>query len=162
MTTRTIPRAATRVLLLTVMLACSARGLYAQGGAPQPSGMNRPGVPMTVALVTNMGYGGASAVILRQPDFNPADVILLRAETATAEQLTEAILGLLSIRKARGDLPTGNAQVLQVKAVQAGPKVIPWTATLLKNLTTTQPQDIPGVGKYPAVQVMLPRQQAQK
>jgi hypothetical protein len=116
-------------------------------------------VPVTIVLAPDMGYGGANAVILRRPGGDPVDVILLRNETVTPEELTEAVLGLLSVRGSEGDVPTGEPRVLRVRAVHGGDAPIPWTPNVIRDLRVARPREIRGAGKYRAVVVLLLRQQ---
>jgi hypothetical protein len=116
-------------------------------------------VPVTLVLMPEMGYGDAAAVLLRRPNGAPADVILLRAEAATPEVLSEAIGGLLVIRKARGDVPSGtDPQVLRLTAMQQV-RQISWAATVLRRLAMAEPRDVQGVGTYRALEIRLPAQQ---
>lgn len=133
--------------------------LFAAVGLPAQTSSPRHGVPVTVVLVPDLGYGGADAVILRRPSEDPADLILLRAGTESPEQLTEAVLGLLSVRKSQGDLPTGAPRVLRVRALKARSQPVRWTHGVIHNLRTAQARDVRGVGRYRAIDVLLPEQQ---
>lgn len=115
-------------------------------------------VPATIVLVSNMGYGGVNAVLLRRPGNTSADVILLRAENATPEVLSEAVVGLLTIRKARGDEPTGDPQVLRLTATEPV-RNLAWAATVLRRLGDAPSRDVQGVGTYRALEIRLPAQQ---
>ncbi|MBW3656424.1 MAG: hypothetical protein KY444_09960 [Gemmatimonadetes bacterium] len=115
-------------------------------------------MPVTLVLMPEMGYGDAAAVLLRRPNGAPADVILLRAEAATVEVLSEAIGGLLVIRKARGDEPSGTAQVLRLTAMQPV-RNLSWAATVLRRLVAAPPREVQGVGTYRALEIRLPAQQ---
>ncbi len=153
-TLQALRSAATRLFLPLFILA-GVGSLTAQAPADTR-------VPVTIVLAPDMGYGGANAVILRRPGGDPVDVILLRTETISPEELTEAVLGLLSIRGSEGDVPTGEPRVLLVRAVHGAGAPIPWTPKVISDLRAARPREIRGVGNYRAVDVFLLRQQGRK
>lgn len=147
--------AATRLFLLLFFAAAGVGSLSAQAPADTR-------VPVTIVLVPDMEYGGANAVILRRPGGDPVDVILLRNEMVSPEELTEVVLGLLSIRSSQGDVPTGEPRVLRARAVHGSGSHIPWTPKAVRDLRAAEPREISGVGSYRAIDVLLPRQQGRK
>jgi hypothetical protein len=144
-------------LCLSLALGCLPDGLYAQGSRTTSSHPDR--VPVSIVLVQDLGYGGAPAVIIRKPGAEPMDVILIRPDAATTAVLSEAVLGLLSMRKAEGDAPAGRERVLRVRSLQATSTILPWAASALAGLREAPRQHVSGVGSYPTIQFLLPRQQ---
>ncbi len=140
-------------LLTTLLLLCASPGLHAQEGTPAPSR-----VPVTIVLMADVGYGGAPTVLLRREGPEHQDVLLVSPRT-TAEELTEAVQGLLAIRKVHGDLPSGRAEALRVTGKTPSSDVIPWVSSVLRQLPSAKLREIHGVGAHPAIRVWLPSQQ---
>jgi hypothetical protein len=150
---------ARRITVAAALLLCVVAPVGRASGQTQPASASRS-VPVTLVLIPEMDYGDAAAVLLRRPNGAPADVILLRAEAATPEALSEAIGGLLVIRKARGDAPSGtDPQVLRLTAMQQV-RQISWAATVLRRLAAAEPREVQGVGRHRALEILLPAQQA--
>lgn len=144
-------------LCLSLALGCLPVSLYAQGS--RTAGSRPDAVPVSIVLVQGLGYGGAPAVVIRKPGAEPMDVILIRPDAATTAVLSEAILGLLSMRKAEGDAPVGRVRILRVRSLQAPTTIVPGTASALAKLREAPRHHISGVGSYPTIQFLLPRQQ---
>jgi hypothetical protein len=117
-------------------------------------------VPVTIALSDQLpAADSVSAVILRRGATAPRDVILIRPR-ATPGQLAAAVLRLMIIRDRMGDtartdaafrlpnahrMPKGAAQREELQAGRT-----------LARLRGAPPQDVPGVGRVPALEVYLP------
>lgn len=115
-------------------------------------------VPVTVALVKQLPYPDASAVVLRRTDKTPRDVILLKRPAVTGAQLAAAVFTLLVAREIGGDTTSVNA-ALRVSSTR-GPQA--WRNTeqriaerVVHRLLRATPRDVPGVGVVPAVEVQL-------
>jgi hypothetical protein len=135
----------------------SSRSLGAQQGSRTPTR-----VPVTVALVERTeNYGGDPVVLLRRTDLSPRDVILLREDTATGKQLSEAVLDLLNIRGQMGDTASMTAAV-RVRPHTGAPgrarRELPWAQRVVNDVRKAELQTIPGVGTVRAVQIWLPPQ----
>lgn len=116
-------------------------------------------VSVTIALVERLPVPDAPFVLVRRPDANPGDVILLPAE-ATAEVLSAALTTLLTVRQTRGDRPEESGIVRLVHGSgQPRPRArLPWAAQVLADLRRAPVRQVEGFGSVPAVEVWLPRQ----
>ncbi len=107
--------------------------------------------PFTVALVPTTGATNAAWVIVRRPETEPHDVILLDASAANAQHLTEAFVNLMIARRKDGVTP-GHRLVLHAGPSHAA-KPVRWSAGVISSLKAAQPSAIAGVGTYPNVSV---------
>jgi hypothetical protein len=142
-------------LLLAAVVAFTPAVLTAQRtgtGAPTR-------VPLTVALVSELPRPGAAYEIQRRTTGNDRDVVLL-LNTATPEQLSDAVRGVLTARQAGGDTAT-EAGTFRVRP-HNGPArtVLPWASRVLADLRDAHVRDVPGVGRVRAVRIWLPSQRA--
>jgi hypothetical protein len=117
-------------------------------------------VPVTIVLWDQLpAPDSVPAVILRRGTAAPRDVILLRRR-ATPGQLAAAVMRLMVIRDRMGDTARADAAFRlpnahgmpkgkgQREELQAG--------RTLARLRTAPVQDVPGVGRVPALEVYLP------
>jgi hypothetical protein len=124
-------------------------------------------VPVTVVLVERLPQTDAPFVIQRRPDLTPRDVILLRSD-ATADQLSDAVRSLLTIRQAGGDSASARANMRMRPHLSAGTRsgrrvtprrALPWVQRVLADVQKAALRDVPGVGRVRAVEIWLPAQQ---
>lgn len=131
-----------------------AGDLHAQGNSAQLPSPAPGRVPATILLVHTTDHGDAAWVILRRPESEPHDVILLRAETADAMRLTAAVVALQAARIRDGDVPT-RPLVARRGPVTEQVRPLPWAQAALEYLKRGEIREIRGVGKYPALEVWL-------
>jgi len=144
---------ATNILAAAALLFCAAGGASAQQAAPTR-------VPVTIALSDQAMPPGAPFMIQRRPYQTPRDVIVLRSD-ATADQLSDAVRSLLTIRQAGGDMPTAPATMRmrpRDTRVAASRRAYPWVQRVLGDVQRAAYRDVPGVGRVRAVEIWLPRQ----
>jgi hypothetical protein len=116
-------------------------------------------VPVLVVMVDKLPVPGARAVIERRVRGAPNDVILLTPETATARQLSAAVLTLLAARATAGERPS-QAATVRVNMTE-GPQA--WIETeerraegIVRRLRRSNPRYVPGYGFVRATMVSLP------
>jgi hypothetical protein len=116
--------------------------------AQQPSATTAPRTPVVVALVGALPDGYSGAVVLRRPTA-PSNVILMTLETATARQLSAAVLTLATLVELQGAHPSEHAAVKVI--ARQGPAA--WIETeerraesLVRRLKRSQVQYLPGLG----------------
>jgi hypothetical protein len=118
-------------------------------------------VPVTVALVDSLPGSGVEALILRRPDVQPHDVILLRSASADGTALATAALQLLLIRDRTGDVPTA-ASTFRIREGSRGSRALEreiFSATrIVDRLRTKQPRPVPGLPAVRATDIYLPSQ----
>jgi hypothetical protein len=114
-------------------------------------------VAATVVLLDSIAQPGAPFVLVRRPGAAPADLILVRSGVGAA-QLSDAIRGLLTARKAGGDFPSAAATFRVRPRTAAARPAYPWAQRVLNDLRRSEPREIPGVGRVRAVEIWLPRQ----
>jgi hypothetical protein len=141
------------LVALGVPVMLAAQGT--QAAPPRPSAPTR--VPLTIVLVSTLPHPGAPYEIQRRTSGDVRDVVLL-LESATAEQLSDAIRGVLTARLVSGDTAT-QAAVIRVRPHAAGARqAFPWTHRVLADLRRAQARPVPGVGTVQAVRIWLPPQ----
>lgn len=142
--------------LIAVLIGLAAPViLSAQAPAPRGSAPTR--VPLTIALVRALPHPGVPYEIQRRVSGDVRDVVLL-PESGTAEQLSDAIRGVLTARLVSGDTATQSA-VIRVRPHTAGTRpAFPWADRVLTDLRRTGARLIPGVGTVQAVRIWLPPQ----
>ncbi len=140
-------------MLLAAFAAFSPAVLAAQrtgGGAPTR-------VPLTVVLVSELPRPGAAYEVQRRTTGGDRDVVLL-LETATPEQLSDAVRGVLTARQADGDTAM-EARTFRVRPHNGvASAVLPWANRVLADLRAAHVRDVPGVGRVRAVRIWLPSQ----
>ncbi len=109
-------------IAVSLTLTSVTAPLLAQRGTANNAEVARR-VPVTIAIVDSVPYGGAPAVVLRRATSIPRDVIVLGRAAASGEQLSAAIATLLVARELGGDTARADA-VLRVNATR-GPAA--WT-----------------------------------
>jgi hypothetical protein len=141
-----------RTIILAAALFVGVAGeAYAQQSAPSR-------VPVTIVLAEQPLPSGAPFIIQRRPDQTPQDVILLRAD-ATADQLSDAVRSLLTIRHASGDVPAAQATMrMRPQDARTTRRAFPWVQRVLGDVQRAAYQDVSGVGRVRAVEIWLPRQ----
>jgi hypothetical protein len=114
-------------------------------------------VPLTIALVSALPSPGAAYEIQRRTTGSDRDVVLL-LETATPEQLSDAVRGVLAARLAGGDTAT-QPGLFRAKPRHGAPRVaFPWANRVLTDLRAAHIRDLPGAGRMRAVRIWLPPQ----
>lgn len=140
-------------LLLAALAAFTPAVLPAQRtgvGAPTR-------VPLTVVLVSELPRPGTAYEIQRRPAGSDRDVVLL-LNTATPEQLSDAVRGVLTARQVGGDRATG-AGTFRVRPHNGAARAaLPWANRVLADLRAAHVRDVPGVGRVRAVRIWLPAQ----
>lgn len=120
-------------------------------------------VPATIVLADSFPYPGTNAVIIRRrgdaTDRARPDIIVLRGSTATTQELSDAIVNLLSVRGGLGDTAS-SSRILRVHphpgVSEAKPKaVLPWAQRVLADLRIAPERQIAGVGRVRAVDIWL-------
>jgi hypothetical protein len=117
-------------------------------------------VPVTLVLVETPLPGNERWVISRRPDVSPHDVILLQAN-ADADQLSDAVRALITVRQVNGDTASRGATMrMRPQQLNGNPRrQFPWIPRVLADLRHARPQPIAGVvGSVRAVQIWLPPQ----
>jgi len=148
-------RAAIAAFVLALVLP--ARPGQAQTAPSAPPGR----VSVTVTLVDRVPVPGAPFVVIRRATTSPRDIIAL-PRGADAAMLSEAVYTLVASRQAAGDTST-REMVLRVRPNQARTQhhpVLPWAERVLGDLRHTEPRQVDGIGRVPAVEIWLPRQRA--
>lgn len=113
-----------------------------------------------LVVVTSQFDGPGSSVILRRSNETPHDVIILRADSANAEVLSQAIVSLMRVRTANATEPPPSG-VVRVRTQRGGPPVvIPWTEKVIRDLRQAPERSISGIGKARAIEIWLPRRMA--
>jgi hypothetical protein len=153
---RTLQKVVGTVLMVSAVLGMQPRRAVAQ--APRaPDG--RPTVTALVALVDQLPYGDADAVIIRRTDVEPHDAVLLKRSKASAQCVAEALHTLAGTRARHGDIPI-KGMVIRVPAPSTPRRTGATGAAVLEMLKRARLRDIPGLGRVPAVTVHLAAQNA--
>jgi hypothetical protein len=126
-------------------------------------------VPVTVALVDALPVPGVSALIVRRPiasasDGAAHDVILLRRDAASAQELSRAIDDLLAIRAQTGDASPVRLLVrVQPGSAQGrrGQPPFPWAERVVADLRRAPLQQVDEFGRLPARRIFLPAQETE-
>jgi hypothetical protein len=146
--------------VLGALVALAPVVLVGQDADGNRSGRHAPTrVPLTIALVQVLPHRSAPFEIQRRTSGEVRDVVLL-PETATAEQLSDAIRGVLTARLVDGDTAT-HARTVRVRPRSAGAAQhppFPWTHRVLADLRRAPLRTVAGVGTVRAVKIWLPRQ----
>jgi len=114
-------------------------------------------VPLTLVLVSALPRPGAVYEIQRRTTGTDRDIVLL-PNTATPEQLSDAVRGVLTARQAGGDTAT-EAGTFRVRPHDGAARVVlPWADRVLTDLRGAHLRNVPGVGRVRAVRIWLPSQ----
>jgi hypothetical protein len=144
-------------ILIAALAAFSPAVLAAQrtgSGAPTR-------VPLTVVLVPELPRPGAVYEIQRRSTGSDRDVVLL-LDTATPEQLSDAVRGVLTARLAGGDTAT-QAATFRVRPHGGVPRLaLPWADRVLMDLRTARVREVPGLGRMHAIRIWLPSQRGRR
>lgn len=139
-------------LLVVLSLLCATA---APGQETGPSGR----IPVRVILLEALPTTGVGAVIQRRVNGSPHDIILLTAETATARQLSAAVLTLLTLQSVDGITPSTDALV-KVNSRQ-GPTA--WIETeerraeaIVRRLRRRPPTPVQGYGLVRTLVITVP------
>lgn len=147
-------RVSIHALLSTLVAFAGPVVLTAQVAGARPAPTR---VPLTIAIVSTVPHPGASYEIQRRTSGDVRDVVLL-PPSATAEQLSDAIRGVLTARLVGGDTAR-EAAVIRVRPHAAGAHLaFPWAHRVLVDLRHASARPIPGVGTVQAVRIWLPPQ----
>jgi hypothetical protein len=149
-----------KAALLLLPLLITATMAFAQQGA----GRKIPRVPVVIALVDHTPGREVASVVLRRVHTTPHDVILLHADSANAQLLSNAVLDLLAIRGARGDTASEDVVVrVTSKSLHTGQvrRRLPWTQRFINDLHDAEKRVVAGVGVVQAVQIWLPPRKRQ-
>jgi len=139
------------VLTSCALLALPANPLRGQTGQQR--------VPATVALSSDEQLVPGAFVILRAAGGTPTDVIVLREDSASAVQLSRAVVMLLAARRTGGDTANvshslrGSVGDSRQRGMQ---REIGWTRRVLDDLMAAEERTVPGVGSTHAVTIYLP------
>ncbi|HEX9937499.1 MAG TPA: hypothetical protein VGB15_10260 [Longimicrobium sp.] len=141
------------LLVAAALAACGPVAL-----AAQRTGERAPTrVPLTVVLVPELTRPGAAYEIQRRTTGSDLDVILL-LDTATPEQLSDAVRGVLTARQAGADTAT-RAGAFRVHPHRSTARsALPWAGRVLTDLHNAHVRVVPGVGRVRAVRIWLPPQ----
>jgi hypothetical protein len=112
-----------------------------------------------IVLLDTLPVRGAGAIIQRRVSGSPKDIILLTAETATARQLSAAVLTLVTLYSIDGSEPSHDALV-KVNSRQ-GP--IAWIDTeerraeaIVRRLRRLRPTPVQGYGQVRTLVFTVP------
>lgn len=146
--------------LMTLMAFTFALIATAPVSAQQHGNGQSRRVPALIVMIDSIQQPDAPYVIMRRPGNTTADLIVLRVD-ADANQLSEAVRGLLTARVADGDVPqvaaTFRVRPHQVTRAATRP-ALPWAARVVNDLRRAPVREISGVGRARSVQIWLPRQ----
>lgn len=156
----TKPLVACAAIIFAVLSSGAATG---QQGGPTLNQLRRQQeiarrVPVTIALWDQLpAPDSVPAVILRRGTTAPRDVILLRRR-ATPGQLAAAVMRLMVIRDRMGDSARADAafRLPGAHRMPKGGATELQAGRTLARLRWAPPQDVPGVGRVPALEVYLP------
>lgn len=146
--------------VLGALLMLAPAALYGQQADSVRTGRRAPTrVPLTIALVQVLPHRSAPYAIQRRTSGEVRDVVLL-AESATAEQLSDAVRGVLTARLVDGDTVTRAGTVrVRLHGPGATPRPpFPWAQRVLADLRRAPLRTVAGVGTVRAVKIWLPRQ----
>lgn len=143
-----------RLTLAGILLLGNIASAHAQE-ASAPRAATR--VPVTLVLMETPLPGNERWVIKRRRDVSPHDVILLQA-SADADQLSDAVRALITVRQVDGDTASRGATMRMRPQQSNGTprRQFPWIPRVLADLRHAQPQPVAGVGRVRAVQIWLP------
>jgi hypothetical protein len=116
-------------------------------------------VPLTIALTDVLPHPSAPYELQRRTAGEVRDVLLL-AKSATAEQLSDAVRGVLTARLVEGDTAT-HASSVRVRPHRPGSvhrPAFPWAQRVLADLHRAPERSVAGIGTVRAVTIWLPRQ----
>lgn len=138
--------------VLACMLMMFAGALDAQQGTPRR-------VPVTIVMMDRLSQADAPFVIQRRPDLVPRDVIVVQTD-ATADQLSDAVRSLLTIRQVSGDTAATQAtmRMRRQSAAAQNRRALPWVRRVLADLRQAAEKDVPGIGRGRTVEIWLPAQ----
>lgn len=144
--------------LLTTAIAAVAlllpAHLRAQHGQPTR-------VPATIVLADHVAQ--AEPFVIHRRAIGATDVIVLRSD-ATADQLSDAVRTLVTIRQVGGDTAAAPA-VMRMRPQQRGTAsraTLPWVGRVFSDVHGAGLHDVPGFGRVRAVQIWLPRQRGHR
>lgn len=146
----------TRFAFLAVPLIFTiAQSAPAQAGsAAKPSNAAAPTV--VIIQAATLPEPGGRAVVVRQRDANPRDIIVLPAQGATTADLASALSLLARASQEPGPLPAPQLRISISSAAFAGgqpPGVEQYFRAILERLSRAPVIDVPGVASGPAVTV---------
>lgn len=145
-------------ILGALLLLCAWGTASAQSAAPRRASV-------TVVLSDAIARTGEPFVIERRPDL-ARDLIVIRPN-ATADDLSNAIRSLLTLRQAAGDSAAARMTMRMRPASASGVRdarhplqrrPFPWAPRVLADLRRAGTRDIPGIGRARSVDIWLPRQ----
>lgn len=133
--------------------------LLSAGAAAGQAARRSARIPVRVVLLDALPVSGAGAVIQRRVSGSPTDIILLTAETATARQLSAAVLTLITLHGVDGSTPSRDALV-KVNSRQ-GPTA--WIETeerraeaMVRRLRRLRPTHVQGYGQVRTLVFTVP------
>lgn len=135
----TIARAAA---VLIMFGAGSARVAQGQGAAAAPAGR----IGVTVALVDNWRVEGGAGVIRRHAGNVSTDLIILPAETATAEDLVSAAMTLEVLMERDGDKRAREEVFRFARLATVSPREVAAAQKLIESIRSAAPKRVPVVG----------------
>jgi hypothetical protein len=113
-----------------------------------------------IAISNDLPGDSTAGVIIRRHDVTPHDVILVR-DDIDRQRLSDVLIELLTVRRVTGDTAVRSGAV-RIQPQDGNRvvhrKVLPWTERVVQDLRRASPQDIPGIGTLPAVEIWLPPQ----
>lgn len=127
-------------------------------------------VAVTVVLTAAPVYGAADVVIIRRamgenlPGAKRDVIVVKDVGNATIQQLSNAVLHLLELRRRHGD-ESGSNMVLRVRpeadarAPLAG-RPLPWVERVVNDLRIRSEQEMGDLGAVKAIDIWLPAQRA--
>lgn len=149
----------TRFLLLLALTTMAAPSAMAQRGSPVR-------VPVLLLLLDTVSSAEEPYVLHRRAD---GDVIALAAD-ATGDDLSDAVISLLAIRRRHGDTAATPGRMRVRAPVHAGAEreersvsrkpALPWIPRVLSDLRRAPPTEIEGVGRGRVLRIWLPRQRS--
>jgi hypothetical protein len=116
-------------------------------------------LPALVVLVDRLGDPTATGMIIRRPNENPTDVIMLAADKLSVPTYGAAIQALVRVRRETGDVPRQTLQVIvHGQAVPASWDQLGLREEALadlRDLRGAPKRDIKGVGSVRAISISV-------
>jgi hypothetical protein len=147
-------------LVAIATLLCSGPLRAQASGSPQGVRHGAARVPLIIALVPVLPHPGVPFEIVRRTTGPVPDVVLL-TNSATVEQLTDAIRGVLTARYVAGDTAAQNMVVRTRPGASVDLRpVFPWAHRVLTDLQRAPVRGLDGIGAARSVRIWLPAQHA--
>lgn len=143
-----MPKHLSTAVAALVLVLIAHEHPYAQNGAPTR-------VPAMIVLSDQ--NAAREPFVIQRRGIGALDVIVLRSD-ATADQLSDAVRVLVTIRKLTQDTAVAPAMLRFRRQQATAHAMIPWVGRVYADVHAAAFRDVPGFGQVRGVQIWLPAQ----